>query len=56
MSDETKKEKAQPEELNEEQLDEVAGGVVKRAVMLSPEELSAKQKLTTDTSNLRRRS
>jgi hypothetical protein len=54
MADKTKKEKPK-EDLSDEQLDEVAGGVVRKPVMLSPEALSTDEKLTTETSKLRRR-
>jgi hypothetical protein len=49
----TKKEKPK-EDLSDEQLDDVSGGVVRRAVML-PADPDADQKLTSDTSKLRRR-
>ena len=38
-----------------EQLDEVAGGVIRKPVKLAPEALSTDEKLTTETSKLRAR-
>jgi hypothetical protein len=55
MSDETKKEKAGPEELSDEQLDEVAGGRQKRQVKTTTTNLSPDETLTTETSALRAR-
>jgi bacteriocin-like protein len=52
MSDETKKEKAGPEELSDEQLDQVSGGATKRRVKTTTTNLSSDEKLTTDSSDL----
>jgi hypothetical protein len=49
MANETKKQKTKPEELNDEQLDQVAGGRLRRQLDSTTTKLSSDEELTTES-------